>query len=474
MSLCCDDGNNLHDQRVHGGECVYTPTNEGVICDDHNACTGAGAAETATCTGGLCGSLVVACADDGHVCTLDVCQPIDQTCVHPKKPNATVCNPAIPGGCDVAETCDGVGLDCPADAIVPNGTGCTIDACTAGATCSGGHCTGGAALSCDDGLACTTDTCDTVAGCQHAQAAGTCLIGGVCRASGEVNGADACQVCDPATPGAWSARGCDDGLACTTDTCDTVAGCQHAPAAGTCLIGGVCRASGEVNGADACQVCDPATPGAWSARGCDDGLACTTDTCDSAAGCQHAPAAGTCLIAGVCRASGEVNGADACQVCDPATPGAWSARGCDDGLACTTDTCDSVAGCQHAPAAGTCLIGGVCRASGEVNGADACQVCDPATPGAWSARGCDDGLACTADTCDSVAGCQHAPAAGTCLIAGVCRASGEVNGADACQVCDPATPGAWSARGCDDGLNCTTESCDTSSGCQHESTRAAA
>src|SRR5205809_406172 len=98
---------------------------------------------------------------------------------------------------------------------------------------------------CDDGVACTTDTCDAVNGCQHSPN----------------NGA------------------CDDGVACTTDTCDVVNGCQHSPN----------------NGA------------------CDDGVACTTDTC-TAQRCQHSPN----------------NGA------------------CDDGMACTTDT-GTAPGSPHSP-----------------------------------------------------------------------------------------------------------------------------
>src|SRR5206468_8102373 len=77
---------------------------------------------------------------------------------------------------------------------------------------------------------------------------------------------------------------CDDGVACTTDTCDAVNGCQHSPN----------------NGA------------------CDDGVACTTDTC-TAQGCQHSPN----------------NGAR------------------DDGVPCTTDTCTAQRR-QHPPHNGAC------------------------------------------------------------------------------------------------------------------------
>jgi hypothetical protein len=49
-----------------------------------------------------------------------------------------------------------------------NGTACSAgNACTVGDTCQAGVCAGGNAVNCDDGDACTTDTCDPVAGCQH-------------------------------------------------------------------------------------------------------------------------------------------------------------------------------------------------------------------------------------------------------------------------------------------------------------------
>jgi len=72
---------------------------------------------------------------------------------------------------------------------------------------------------------------------------------------------------------------CDDSDACTTDSCDPIAGCIHVAAS------------------------------------CDDSDACTTDTCDPVAGCIHAAAV------------------------------------CDDSDACTTDSCDPVIGCSHEPMA---------------------------------------------------------------------------------------------------------------------------
>jgi subtilisin family serine protease len=100
---------------------------------------------------------------------------------------------------------------------------------------------------------------------------------------------------------------------------------------------------------------------------CDDGNACTTDTCEGCA-CVH-------------RAT------------------------CDDGNPCTADTCDPQAGCQHAPVPdGTpCADGNLC------NGTETCRngTCTPGTPLA-----CDGASRCAADTCDPRVGCTYPPLEG--------------------------------------------------------------
>ena len=173
---------------------------------------------------------------------------------------------------------------------------------------------------------------------------------------------------------------CDDGLACTTDSCGPDGECDFEPDGGHCLIDGACHASGATPTGEPCQRCDPAAqPMAWSAvtgGACDDGDACTTgDTC----------AAGACV---------------------------GTAKGCDDGLACTADSCAGGA-CKHAVKDESCLIGGVCRAAGATGDEAGCLTCQPMVDAeAWSvALGpCDDGDDCTdGDTC-SADGCAGEPA----------------------------------------------------------------
>jgi cysteine-rich repeat protein len=87
-------------------------------------------------------------------------------------------------------------------ALGPAGTPCDDgnpdgNPCTAGACDASGACTGTRPADCDDGVACTNDTCDVVLGCVHT-------------------------------------ANCDDGRACTIDSCDAVLGCVHTPDVRSC------------------------------------------------------------------------------------------------------------------------------------------------------------------------------------------------------------------------------------------------
>jgi hypothetical protein len=137
---------------------------------------------------------------------------------------------------------------------------------------------------------------------------------------------------------------------------------------------------------------DPGVPiaaGAWppcsSNADCDDGNACTADSCDPATGeCANVPT--------------DCDDGDPCTIdsCDPATGQCGHVpAACDDGDACTTDSCDPATGeCGHVPAV------------------------------------CDDGYACTADSCD--------PATGECVFEDLCPA-GEVCADGQCVPWNPAT-----------------------------------
>ncbi len=123
---------------------------------------------------------------------------------------------------------------------------------------TGSACT--TAADCDDGNACTTDSCD----------AGACTYATI---------AD----CVPCT----TAADCDDRNPCTTDTCSANGVCEHVAQEG----------------------CIPCA----TAADCDDRNPCTTDACGAAGSCQ-------------------ISAIPGCQRCD-------TAADCDDGNPCTTDGC---------------------------------------------------------------------------------------------------------------------------------------
>ena len=93
--------------------------------------------------------------------------------------------------------------------------------------------------------------------------------------------------------------------------------------------------------------------GCRSNAACNDGLACTTDSCDTATGdCLHVPEDGLCPVVPYC-------GGD--ESCDPQTGCTDTPRNCDDGVACTVDSCSGpAAACMHVPDDALCPVGFAC------------------------------------------------------------------------------------------------------------------
>src|SRR5206468_3521916 len=200
---------------------------------------------------------------------------------------------------------------------VADGTSCSDgDACNGKETCEQGRCAAGTPLVCNDGNACTTDSCDPASGCKETPVpdGASCSDGRFCH------GAETCHA-GACTPG--PAPSCDDGNACTADRCDLqLDRCVSAavPDGTSCSDGNVC------NGAEVCRVgtCTPGTP-----LSCEDNNPCTADSCGPN-GCIHTPVAdGT-----TCSDGNGCNGDETCRAgaCSPGTP-----LVCNDNNACTTD-----------------------------------------------------------------------------------------------------------------------------------------
>jgi MYXO-CTERM domain-containing protein len=229
-----------------GGGAVGCITGAGISAPDGAACTPPGGATACDgqCTAGTCVALAARCGTYGQNasgCGYQFCNPKNATaCV--TYPLATT----VPRGCNdgnactTNDRCDGTTGLCNGTAVTcaaptnpcldpgtcNTGTGkcdynantkaCTLtaDKCHAG-LCAGGSCTTGAAVSCDDGNACTVDSCDAATGCQHAA---KCVPTNKCFTAS----------CD-ATSGSCTqtALPIDDANPCTTDACDPTVGVTH-------------------------------------------------------------------------------------------------------------------------------------------------------------------------------------------------------------------------------------------------------
>ncbi len=311
------------------------------------------------------------------------------------------------------------------------------------------ECTAAEKLACDDGLSCTTDTCSiewATAVCSWILNKDVCLIGGVCRKSGEAQPGAACSQCLPATAtSTWSeapdgtacddgdlctwngvcktAEGkqtcvsqavvCDDQNPCTSDLCDKKVGCTY-----PLDDGKVCDDSDACTAKDACL-------GGKCLGGkviCDDGNPCTADACDLATGCTYTDNQLPCSDGDACT-TGDVCANGACEK--------GGASDCDDGNSCTIDVCNSGAGCYHLPLQSPCCIG--------------------------QTSICDDNNACTTDNCDpKTSGCGHTPNTIACEDGSQCTSG------DACAE-TKCLPG--KDKVCNDNNPCTADACSPTAGC---------
>lgn len=223
-----------------------------LFCDDRNTCT-----RNDRCEQGACVGTVQAC-EDGNPCTTGVCTD--------------------DGGCTQQAVAEGVSC---AD----------VDACNGTEVCAAGVCTPGPQLNCDDQDPCTADGCEADAGCTHAP-----VEDGVSCADADLcNGTETCRAgaCSAGTP-----LECTTTLTCRTALCVPTEGCVTRPVED----GTPCPDDTVCNGMESCVAgaCAAGTPLA-----CDDGLACSVDTCDARLGCAHAacPDAGAAPDAAVPDAS---------------------------------------------------------------------------------------------------------------------------------------------------------------------------
>ena len=199
---------------------------------------------------------------------------------------------------------------------------------------------------------------------------------------------------------------------------------------------------------------------------CEDGIDCTGDVCED----------GTCVYAPNDAACDDdelfCNGSEACDALagcvssgDPCDPGTFCNEAtdicdecqvdtdCDDGVGCTNDAC--VEGlCVSTPDDGYCDNGLFC------DGAETCDGVNDCQPG--TAPVCDDAVGCTDDSCnEETDSCDYVANDGNCDNGLFC------DGAETCDEVNDCRPG--TAPDCDDADACTADSCESNSGCVHES-----
>jgi hypothetical protein len=325
--------------------------------------------------------------------------------------------------------------------------GCSSDAqcddknfCNGAETCVSGVCTPGQSPNCDDGLSCTNDACDPVAGaCTHTASNAACDDGVYC------NGAETCDPVNGQAPSgcvAGAPPSCNDNIPCTLDFCDEGAkACTHTPSNAVCDDGVFC------NGAETCDLVNGCVPGLPPS--CDDGILCTADFCDGGNdACHNVPQDAKCSDGLVC---------DGVETCNPALGDkltgclAGAPLVCNDGIACTLDSCDEAAkGCVYLPNSLACDDGVYC------NGMEVCDAglgCQPGAPVV-----CDDKLSCTSDACDEQQKkCVYTPNNAACDDGLYC------NGVETCDPngvaptgCKAGTPVVCAS----DNIACTVDACD--------------
>jgi cysteine-rich repeat protein len=129
--------------------------------------------------------------------------------------------------CNGKEVCDLTKHVCKSGTDSTDGVTCTILGGTPGA-CNGGTC---AALGCGNKIVTAGEDCDDGNDVDGDGCDNDCLFS--CKSNADCDDGDVCngvETCDPTAHTCSTTIGkldCDDGLACTVDSCDAKAGCLH-------------------------------------------------------------------------------------------------------------------------------------------------------------------------------------------------------------------------------------------------------
>ncbi len=264
---------------------------------------------------------------------------------------------------------------------------------------------------------------------------------------------------------------CDDGLACSDDSCGGAKGCQNIPNDAKCSDGNACtndvcegngcrtqvRVGGFCDDGLICTIGETCKGGSCvggSAVICNDGNQCTLESCDAMLGCLpvNLPKGSACQPSDACGQAGE---------CDKSVCITTSFVGCDDGNPCTTDSCNSNSGfCEHTAVVGACNDSNPCTENDQCQG----KLCvgKPLQTCCKQDADCLDGSPCTIDICVS-GQCENdvVPANGLACEDG--------NKCTKVETCVFGSCAATLLDKCADDNPCTLDLCDPIAGCQHQS-----
>jgi hypothetical protein len=439
------------------------------------------------------------------------CEPAGLSPCKGPPPSAEKCN-GIDDDCD-GKTDEGTCNDnnqCTADACDPKLSkdgkeGCVHNvlqgpcdadnsACTEGDKCKSGICVPGTAKNCDDGNECTADVCDAAAGCTQTNDDGKgcdadgnlCTVGdactngqcaegkpkvcksgdpcidskcnplvGMCKLKSKPAGANCdddskCTSSDGCVDGSCVGKtiGCDDGNACTIDSCKATKGCVNEQGQSPCDDGSACTVG---------DLCHNGACSAGKPKPCVDGNPCTASDCDGTTGkCKFSKLTAACDDGNACTIK------DTCSVTALCT---GKAKDCEDNNPCTDESCDAKKGCTYGPNVAPCDDGDQCTSSSGCQGGKCVGLASKVS------ATCNDNNVCTVDGCDpngggtgATKGCTHQAKVGACSDGNPCTSS------DGCQggkcVAGPNTCVCQSHGDCakqDDGNLCNgTLLCDTS------------
>jgi hypothetical protein len=308
---------------------------------------------------------------------------------------------------------------------------------------------------CDDGVACTTDSCDLGTGvCSNAPDDALCDDAMFCNGM---------EMCDSVAGCLAGGDPCDDGVTCTDDTCDEgLDACSNTANDANCGNGLFCDGAESCDALAGCQAGTDPCPGQLCNDTTDACVDCLVDgdctrrgtICDIGTGtCVECVGAGDCDDGVSCTV--DVCNAGMCQ--NTATDAL-----CDDGLFCTgIETCDALMDCQAGtyPCRGQLCddAGDVCfdcTLDGECDDGVFCNGSEACVGGMCVAGGdpCNDGVTCTDDGCDEATdSCSNLPNNVSCDDSLFC------NGPETCDALLGCVAG---GDPCDDGVTCTDDGCD--------------